>query len=134
MPRTAHIKTLSDGTVCVFQICTGVKDKVENLNLPAGQSNVSCAPVPAGEMYEVEAVGVIYTGTVTGVALRAQIVDSAGVVYTLGRIRPPVSGEVYPFLGRWTMNPGDFVTLLVTGATLNDDGLVYFVGRKYSTS
>jgi hypothetical protein len=84
-------------------------------------------------MYEVEAVGINYTGVVAPVTLRAQI-SSGGVLYTLGRVRPPISGDTYPFIGRWTLDPGDFITMGILGATAGDRAVVYFVGRKFSTS
>ncbi len=106
-----------------------VEEEVENLALAAGTNTLSGTPVPSGKIWKITQLSFRYTGTVTSVALTPQVVGLAGNL-RLNFIKPPVSGTWYFWSGNVYLQAGDYIALVITSATLNDDAVINYAGLQ----
>lgn len=111
----------------LFGVSDTVRGQVNNTTLAAGTNTLQGTAVPAGKIWVVTNISLRYIGTVAGVALFAQIV-SGGTTYSLFNQTPPVSAVMYDRQGWWVLEEGDLIQYSITGATLNDDALLNYVG------
>lgn len=86
--------------------------------LAAGTNTLVGDEVPAGEVWKIESVSFVYTGTSpTECAIRPNTGDGAIYYHS---ILAPTSGQTYTFSGQLTIKAGGKIRLVITGATLND--------------
>lgn len=107
-------------------------EKIQNTNLSVGSNSVSGSVVPAGEVWVVSHVLIIYTGT-SPTFIRGQAL--LGAVYVdLFRQPSPVSGQSYSRQLSISMKAGDKVLATVSGATAGDALEAWFAGYKMAVT
>lgn len=125
----------SDGSMLVSMVDNtsfnpgSVLKVFSNNNLPAGTSVQTVFTVPVGQRYIINHFIYRYVGTVAGVTLIPQVNDTVAT-YAMARINPPVSATFYEQTFRLVMDAGYSLELSISGATLNDDCLVYAFGER----
>jgi hypothetical protein len=106
-----------------------VADTEENTTLAAGTNTINMDPVPAGYFYLLARAACRYLGTVTSVVMAINaIID--GQTCRLLRVDGIATGAWYPVIVPQLMAAGDYLQLVVTNATLNDDATINYSGSK----
>jgi hypothetical protein len=105
-----------------------VEEYLTNLSLAAGTNNIDGAAVPAGEMWIVQAAGIL---DVNSIATKVDIVvRRGGNGYTLNEVASPGANKWSFWVGQVALKEGDLMRGHFEGATLNDDGVFYYLGYK----
>lgn len=105
-----------------------VRGFYQNLNLPAGSSNIDGGTVPATEVWEIENIAISYTGTITNVILRVMIQAAGTLIFEQ---RGLTSTQYYDRQTKITLAPGENLRLTILNATLNDDAYLLYNARKF---
>jgi hypothetical protein len=108
-----------------------VRESIDNLDLSSGTNLLNTSAVPSGYVWQIENIGIKYTGTVAGVTLDAQIISGALIMGLFGKA-PPVSSEFEERQGCWTLAAGENLRFAVTGATAHDQARLRAVGRFFA--
>lgn len=95
--------------------------RYENIALAAGTNVLDAYTVAANQVYRVNVLTVAYFGTVAGVTVRAAVYNGTDN-FNLNTFSPVVSGVFYSFYPNMHVSAGWIIRLVITGATLNDDG------------
>lgn len=129
--RVERLETL-EVPVSIDNYTDVVYEGVSNTSLSAGSNNIDSTAVPAGEVHVITNISVSYTGTVSGVSLRATLFESGVGGYVVFQEDSISSTYWYDRQGNWVLPAGDYVRLVVSGATLNDDAYLRITGYKFS--
>ena len=105
-----------------FGYSTTLGIAVDNLSIPAGNSNQNSSAVPAGWIWVITGFQFIYIGTPPAVVQIALSLN--GSVIRVYRQLTPASGVGYDRQGWWVLKEGDYAQMQIIGGTLNDD--IYF--------
>lgn len=90
-----------------------------NLSVPAGDSALSSAAVPAGEIHIIQAIDIWATSpsfTRLSIAM-----TQGGNTVTIANFAAPVTNIHYTWTGQLILSPGEYIRYQIFGATLNDD-------------
>ena len=98
-------------------------------NLAGGSSVFADNDVPAGEIWIITNITVIYVGTIAGVGMRPRIYDGSAS-YDLWESNPTASNRAEGRSGWWILIPGHSLRVFVTGATAGDDAYCYATGFR----
>ncbi|MDP2324162.1 MAG: hypothetical protein Q8N51_09045, partial [Gammaproteobacteria bacterium] len=93
--------------------------EASNLALAAGTNTLDASACPAGYIWVVTSILIMYVGTVPA-GIFTDLISGANTL-ALYRQFSPVSGAGYDRQGFWVLKAGDYLRCVVTGATLNDD-------------
>jgi len=104
------------------------REEKRNQALAAGTNILTFTTVPAGYIYVVNFVSILYVGT-SPAYVEMRIRDSGGI-YRLLRELTPTSGRLYSLATQIVMITGDYIEGVVSGATANDDLYAYAYGYK----
>lgn len=103
------------------------------VTLAAGTNNLAVFTVPAGFIYHITNVGMVYIGTITNVSLQLNAVIK-GVSLPLESYYSVVSAQYrYRTVDLW-FTAGDTLTFSIYNATLNDDAYSSIIGYKLHTT
>lgn len=116
----------------VFGITDELAGKVVNTSLNAGNNNIDGDVIPAGEIWVITNLAMIYIGTVANVEIYARLGGTPDSIFW--GVKPPVSGVTYDRQGQWIAMEGNKLRMQVLGATLNDDAYFYYSGYKIGVS
>jgi len=97
-------------------------------DLPAGASNLDSSPVPAGEVWVITQLSMVYYGTAPSRILMRVVIS--GDPYTIWQESSPASAVYYDHQGWWVLAEGDKCRLYVEGATAGDDVYGYALGFR----
>ena len=106
-----------------------IRALITSTTLAAGNNTLNGSVVPAGEIWVIENIAMMYSGTVVGVAIYAMLLSGA-VQYNLFAQTPVVSLVRYDRNLQLTLSPGENMQMFIQGATLNDDAYLWYVGRR----
>ena len=98
-----------------------------NTNLSAGNNSIDGSAVPAGEIWIITNVVLIYFGTVTRIFARSKI---GGSYFTIFAEETPVTGKRYDRSGWWVFDSGDCINMATEGATVGDDIYLEMIGFR----
>ncbi len=105
-----------------------VGENVEDFNLLGGNPAVDSTAVPVGEIHVITHIAIRYDGTIP-TEIFAQLVQ-AGTAITLFQQIAPVSGLYYDRQGHYFLAPGDFLRMLIIGATAGNDAFMRIAGHR----
>jgi hypothetical protein len=106
-----------------------VTENVQNLSLAAGTNTLTGTAVPDGYYYVITHIAIYYGGTTTNVVIQG-IANIVGNNVPINYVKTPVSTQWYPVEGKWVLKAGDYLSCIITNATLNDDGILRYCGYK----
>ena len=109
-----------------------LEEAVQNEALSAGTNNLDGTPVPAGDIWCIQNVSLVYVGTVP-TRMRIGIIGLAAIMYVFTQASP-VSGLIYPLQINIHLQVGDYVRAEVTGATVGDKVYLRYAGLKMYTA
>ena len=89
-------------------------------NLSAGFNLLNDSAVPAGEIWVLTNISVLYIGTVANVQCTV-LLNINGSYYQIWDFVPPASNRVGDRQGFWILHPGDYLAIEILNATAGDD-------------
>ena len=96
--------------------------------LVAGTTILQVSVVPAGEIWVLTSVAMLYIGT--SPTYIQMFINDTVALELIARQPAPVSDQLYDRQGWWVLKAGDNVGYAVVGATLNDDLYGYYFGFR----
>jgi len=101
-----------------FGYSSAVGEKINNTNLPAGDSYINSSTVPDGKIWILTNISYDYIGTTA--TLVSLVVYRNSVYINMFATYSPVSNHYYDRQGWWVLIPGERLRLYVFGATAGD--------------
>lgn len=94
-----------------------IHSTIDGTNLAAGTNTLNGVAVVPGKIQKITNFSYSYTGTVTNVRVEVK----AGGKTILKTDANPVSGQVEEWNGEVYLKAGEYISVVITNATLNDD-------------
>lgn len=101
-----------------------------NLNAAAGNNTLTTSVVPAGEIWHTEGISILNNTSTTTQELI--VIDTSGANFQLAKNAGLAGTIPFTFVGVFTLTPGDSVSGVFSGCTLNDDLFIKVWGWKQS--
>jgi len=125
---TKRIQVEAKGADKLFSFESIVEEAIDNTNLPAAQVILAGTPVPPGKVWKITAGAMVYEGTVpTRIYLQAY---GLATDITLLQQPSPVTRQFYTWTGDIYLQEGDYIRMVIIGATAGDIGRLRYSGLQ----
>jgi len=105
-----------------------ISEDVTDGTLAVGNVNIDISTVPAGEIWVITQISMLYVGTVPS-RIRSQIVRG-GIDFAIFDEVAILSNAWFDRQGWWVLVEGDILRMFIQDATLNDTGAMRVTGFR----